>query len=190
LIVLLLSGWVGAISVAAQTPDEDLWLTERAFERAITTKQHEAARPVFHADFLGVDADGSTYTADAYFARRAAESLFFDVEDEPYPGGGSVVGTVLIGSRVQRFSHLWLQTPQGWRLVAAQASPIDPPTSASPGTTRVSSGDETDHIGEYAMRSAAETAIIDALRRVQRAEHASRVIGSPPPSRYPSRRRE
>jgi hypothetical protein len=43
--------------VLAQTPDQDLWLTERAFERAITMKQHDAARPVFHADFLGVDAD-------------------------------------------------------------------------------------------------------------------------------------
>ena len=177
LMVLLLSGCVGAISVLAQTPDEDLWLTERAFERAIATKQHGAARPVFHADFLGVDADGSTYTADAYVVRRAAESLFFDVEDEPYPGGGFVMGTVLIGSSVQRFSHVWLQTPQGWRLVAAQASPIDPPANASPGTTRVSSGDETDHIKDQAMRSAAETAIIDALRRVQRAEHASDANG-------------
>jgi hypothetical protein len=174
--VLLLSGCVSAISVLAQTPDEDLWLAERAFERAITTKQHGAARPVFHADFLGVDADGSTYTADAYVVRRAAESLFFDVEDEPYPGGGVVMGTVLIGGSVQRFSHVWLQTPQGWRLVAAQASSIGP-ANASPDTTRVSSGDETDHIQDQATRSAAETAIIDALRRLQRAEHASDANG-------------
>jgi hypothetical protein len=177
LMVLLLSGCVGAISVLAQTPDEDLWLKERAFERAITTKQHDAVRPVFHADFLGVDADGSTYTADAYVVRRAAESLFFDVEDEPYPGGGVVMGTVLIGSSVQRFSHVWLQTPQGWRLVAAQASSIGPPANASPDTSRVSSGDETDHINDQAIRSAVETAIIDALRRVQRAEHASDANG-------------
>ncbi|MBZ5636986.1 MAG: nuclear transport factor 2 family protein [Acidobacteriia bacterium] len=177
LMALLLSGCVGTIAVPAQTPDEDLWRTERAFERAITTKQHDAAQPAFHADFLGVDADGSTYTADAYVVRRAAESLFFDVEDEPYPGGGAVVGTVLIGSSVQRFSHVWLQTPQGWRLVAAQASPIDPRASASPGTTRVSGGGETDHIKDQAMRSTAETAIIDALGRVQRAEHASDANG-------------
>jgi Domain of unknown function (DUF4440) len=177
LMVLLLPGCVGAISVLAQTPDEDLWLTERAFERAITTKLHDAARPMFHADFLGVDADGSTYTADAYLVRRAAESLFFDVEDEPYPGGGVVMGTVLIGSSVQRFSHVWLQGPQGWRLVAAQASSIGPASNGSPDTTRVSSGDEADNIKDPAIRSAAEAAIIDALRRVQRAEHASDANG-------------
>jgi hypothetical protein len=175
--LLLLSWCAGTISMLAQTPDQDLWLTERAFDRAITTKQYDAARPVFHADFLGVDADGSTYGADAYVVRRAAESLFFDVEDEPYPGGGVTMGTVLIGSSVQRFSHVWLQTPQGWRLVAAQASPIDPPANASPGTTRVSSGDETDHIKDQAIRSAAETEIIDGLRRVQRAEQASDANG-------------
>lgn len=177
LMVWLLSGCVGAISVLAQTPDEDLWLTERAFERAIATKQYDAARSVFYSDFLGVDADGSTYTADTYVVRRAAESLFFDVEDEPYSGGGAVVGTVLIGSSVQRFSHVWLQAPQGWRLVAAQASPIDPPANASPATTRVSSGDVTDHIIDQAIRLANEAAIIDALRRVQRAEHASDANG-------------
>lgn len=53
LMALLLSGCVGTISVPAQTPVEDLWLSERAFERAITTKQHDAARPVFHADGRG-----------------------------------------------------------------------------------------------------------------------------------------
>lgn len=95
---------------------------------------------MFHAHFLGVDADGSTYTADRYIVRRAAESQFFDVEDEPYPGGGVVMGTVLIGSSVQRFSHVWLQTPQGWRLVAAHASPIGARANASPGTTGLSSG--------------------------------------------------
>jgi hypothetical protein len=170
--VLLLSGCLGAISVVAQTPDQDLWRTEKAFEQAITTKQHDAALPMFHADFVGVDADGSTYSTNAYIVRRAAESLFFDVEDEPYPGGGVVMGTVLIGSSVQRFSHVWLQTPQGWRLVAAQASPINPPANALPGPTRVSSGDETDHIKDQASRSPAETPIIEALRRVQQAEHA------------------
>jgi hypothetical protein len=56
--VLFLSGWVGAIWLAGQTADEDLWLNERAFERAITTKQYDAVRPVFYADFLGVDAGG------------------------------------------------------------------------------------------------------------------------------------
>ena len=96
-------------------PTEDIWLTEKAFERAIIAKQDDAARRMFHADFVGVDADGSTYTADAYFVRRAAESLFFDVEDESHPGGGVIIGTLLIGSSVQRFSHVWLQTPQGWR---------------------------------------------------------------------------
>ena len=176
LIALLLSGCVGAISVSAQTPDQDLWLTDRAFERAITTKQYELARPMFHDDFLGVDADGSTYTAEAYFVRRAAESLFFDVEDEPYPGGGVAVGTVLIGNSVQRFSHVWLQTPHGWRLVAANASPIGPRSNAPP-TARVSSGPETDDIKDQGTRSAAESAIIDALRRVQRAEHASDANG-------------
>jgi len=177
LMVLLLCGCVGALSVLAQTPDEDLRRTERAFEKAITTKQYDAARPVFHADFLGVDADGSTYTADAYVVRRAGESLFFGVEDEPYPGGGVVMGTVLIGSSVQRFSHVWLQTPQGWRLVAAQASSVGSAGNASPDRTRVSSGDETDHIQDQAIRSAAEAAIIDALQRVQRAEHASDANG-------------
>jgi ketosteroid isomerase-like protein len=176
LMVLLLSGCLGAISLLAQAPDnQDLWRSEKEFERAITTKQYDAARPMFHADFLGVDADGSGYTADAYLARRAGESLFFDIEDEPYPGGGIAIGTVLIGSSVQRFSHVWLQTPQGWRLVAAQASTIGPRANASPGATRPSSGDETDHIKDQANRSAAESAIIDALRRVQRAEHAKDV---------------
>lgn len=176
LMALLLSGCVGAIPVLAQTSDQDLWLTDRAFERAITTKQYELARPMFHDDFLGVDADGSTYTAEAYFVRRAAESLFFDVEDEPYPGGGVAVGTVLIGNSVQRFSHVWLQTPHGWRLVAAHASPIGPRPNAPP-TARVSGGDETDNIKDRANRSAADTAIIDALRRVQRAEHGSDANG-------------
>ena len=170
--VLLLSGCLGAISVVAQAPDQDLWRTEKAFEQAITAKQQDAALPVFHADFVGVDADGSTYYADAYLVRRAAESLFFDLEDERYPGGGVVMGTVLIGSSVQRFSHVWLQTPQGWRLVAAQASPINPPANASPGPTQVSSGDETSHIKDQASRPAAEAAIIEALRRLQQAEHS------------------
>src|SRR5262249_2745027 len=67
--------------IETQTSDEDLWVAELAFERAITTKHNDAARLMFHADFLGVDADGSTYTADGYFVRRSAESLFFDVED-------------------------------------------------------------------------------------------------------------
>src|SRR6266496_3072940 len=99
---------------------------------------------MFHADFLGVDADGSAYTADGYFGRRAAESLFFDVDDEPYPGGGVVIGTVLIGGSVQRFSHVWLQTPQGWRLVAVQASPIvGLQASAPPSATRSGADERT-----------------------------------------------
>ena len=175
--MLFLSGCLCAISVSAQTPDEDLWLTEGAFERAITTKQYDAARTLFHADFLGVDADGSIYTAATYVARRAAESLFFDVEDELYPGGGVVMGTVLIGSSVQRFSHVWLRTPNGWRLAAAQASPIDPQTNALPRTTRESNGDEGDHVKDQGMGSVTETAILDALRRVQQAEHASDANG-------------
>jgi hypothetical protein len=179
LTVLLLFVRLGASPISAQTPDPDLdlWLAEKAFDRAITTKQYDAARPVFHAEFLGVDADGSTYTADAYVVRRAAESLFFDVEDELYPGGGVTMGTVLIGSSVQRFSHVWLQTPQGWRLVAAQTSPIDPPTNVSPVTTRGSSGDEAERTKVPATRSAAETAIVAALRRVQEAEHGADANG-------------
>ena len=153
--------------------EEDLWRTEIAFERAITAKQHDAARPMFHADFLGVDADGSRYTADDYFGRRAAESLFFDVEDEFHPGGGVVIGTVLVGNSVQRFSHVWLVTPQGWRLVAAQASPIlDPPANASSGATRPG-GDETTYLKDQAVRGAAETAIVEAQRGLLLAENAS-----------------
>ena len=159
--------------ISTQTPDEDLWRTEVAFEMAIETKQHDVARSLFHADFLGVDADGSPYTANAYFVRRAAESLFFDKDGDPHRGGGVVIGTVLIGSNVQRFSHVWLQTSQGWRLAAAQASPIDhSPANTSPGTTSAPSGDQTDHIKDKAVRPAAEAAILDALRTLQRAEHA------------------
>ena len=131
---------------------------------------------MFHKDFLGVDANGSTYTAEVYFARSTAESLFFDVEDEPYPGGGVAMGTVLIGGNVQRFSHVWLQTPQGWRLVATHSSPIGSRPNASP-ATRVTTGDETDHIKDQATRSTTEAAVIDAMRRVQRAERASDANG-------------
>jgi hypothetical protein len=173
--VLSLFGFiiVGAVSAFAQTPDEDLWRTEMAFERTITTKEHDAARPMFHADFLGVDADGSTYTADGYFVRRAAESLFFDVEDEPYPGGGVVVGTVLVGGTVQRFSHIWLQTPQAWRLVAAQASTILELQRNAPAGAPSSGADEATFIKDRATRPTAEAAIVDALRGLVRAEHAS-----------------
>lgn len=158
--------------ITTQASDEDLWLTELAFERAITTKQDDAARSMFHADFLGVDADGATYTADGYFVRRAAESLFFDVEDEPHPGGGVVIGTVLIGGSVQRFSHIWLQTAQAWRLVATQASTIvDLQANAPPAATR-RGADEATFIQDHATRPAAETAVVDALRRLARSEHA------------------
>lgn len=163
--------------VTTQTPDEDLWLTEMSFERAVTTKQHDAAQRMFHTDFVGVDADGSTYAADAYFVRRSAESLFFDVEDESHPGGGVALGTVLIGNSVQRFSHLWLQTAQGWRLVAAQAGPVlDLQANAPPAASRPGA-DEATFIKDQATRPAAETAIVDALRGVVRAEHASNANG-------------
>jgi hypothetical protein len=159
--------------ITTQTPNEDLWLTEMSFERAVTAKQHDAARRMFHTDFVGVDADGSRYTADAYFVCRSAESLFFDVEDESHPGGGVALGTVLIGNGVQRFSHIWLQTAQGWRLAAAQASTIlDLQPNAPPAATRPGA-DEATFIKDQATRPAAEAAIVDALRGVVRAEHAA-----------------
>ena len=164
---------IGAIGAAhAQTTDDDLWAAEQAFERAITTKQANAARPMFHADFVGVDADGTTFTGADYFARRSAETQFFDVDDEAHPGAGVIVGTVLSGGSVQRFSRIWLQTQQGWRLVASQASTIaDRATTGSPATTAPSNEDVTDAIKD-ATTPAAETPIIDALRGLQRAEHA------------------
>jgi hypothetical protein len=164
---------VGAIVAAhAQAADDDLWNTELAFERAITAKQANATRPMFHADFVGVDADGATFTGGDYFVRRSAETQFFDVEDELQPGAGVIIGTVLVGGRVQRFSRIWLQTPQGWRLVASQASTIaDRPTTASPAGTTPSRGDGTYEIQD-ATPPAAQAAIIEALRGVRRAEDA------------------
>jgi hypothetical protein len=160
-------------TITTQTPDENLWLTEMSFERAVTTKQHEAARRMFHSEFVGVDGDGSSYTTDAYFVRRSAESLFFDVDDESYPGGGFAVGTVLIGNSVQRFSHIWLQTAQGWRLVAAQGSTILDLQPTAPPAAIPRGADEATFIKDPATRPAAEAAIVDALRGLVRAEHAS-----------------
>jgi hypothetical protein len=159
--------------VTTQTPDEDLWLTEMSFERAVTTKQHDAAQRMFHTDFVGVDADGSTYAADAYFVRRSAESLFFDVDDEFYPGGGIALGTVLIGNSVQRFSHIWLQTARGWRLVAAQASTIRDLQRNAPAAASRAGADEATFLKDRSTRPAAESAIVDTLRKLVLAEHAS-----------------
>lgn len=170
---------VGTAMLSAQTPDDDPWPAEGAFEEAITAKQTDALLSMFHPDFSGIDSDGSTYSANAYMVRRASEAYFFDVDADRHPGGSVAVGYVLAKGGVQRFSHVWLHSPQGWRLVAAQATAMFPRSATPDGPSRDSGGDQQTFITAQTPwpSGSPEASILDAYRGLVRAEHGRDVNG-------------
>lgn len=161
-------------ALASVTPAaDDVASAERAFERAVVAGQHDAVAQWLHDEFFSVDGGGASHARAEFLATlEPADGSLSDVEVHTAGAAAVVLGTVRRGDDAQRFTHLWIQAPGGWRIVASQvtnivANPPRPPLASAPSPL-----DETSFIKDLTAQSDEQRAVVDAFRLLQKAEHA------------------
>ena len=173
--LFLLIAFLGQIAPAT---DADLAQAEEAFEHAARNRQTETLARLVHQDFFWIDADGTQQTSGG-FLRHIKESADIDVDSNvqtrSYGATAIAFGETRDSPYAQRFTRIWVRTSAGWRLFAYQKTSIVPNQNASQpqaNPAASTSRDETNFIVNTTARTSAEREVVDALRGVQRAEHA------------------
>lgn len=159
------------------TTDAELTDAEQAFEHAAHNRLTETLARLVHQDFFWVDVDGAQQNS-ARFLRRIRESADIDVDSDvqtrSYGTSAIVFGQTSDGPYAVRFTRIWVRTSAGWRLFAYQKTSITPSASSSQPLEQPASRsrNETNFIVNTTARSRAERQVVDALRALNRAEHA------------------
>lgn len=173
--LFLLIALLGQIAPAT---DADLTEAEQAFEHAARNRLTETLARLLHQDYIWIDADGAQQTS-ARFLRHVKESADIDIDSNvrtrSYGATAIAFGETRDGPYAQRFTRIWVRTSAGWRLFAYQKTSITPsPSSSQPQERRPDSPsrDETNFIVNTTARTRAEREVVDAVRAINRAEHA------------------
>jgi len=172
---LLLIALLGQIAPAT---DADLTRAEEAFQHAAHNRLTEILAQMGHPDFFWIDADGAQQTS-ARFLRHVKESADIDIDSNlqsrSYGTTAIVFGETRNGPYAQRFTRIWVRTNAGWRILAYQKTFITPSPSSSQPQERppgLPSRNETNFIVNTMGGGRVEREVVDALRAINRAEHA------------------
>jgi len=133
---------------------------------------------MLHPDFFWIDADGAQQSS-ARFLRHLKESADIDIDSNlqtrSYDTTAIVLGETRNGPYAQRFSRIWVRTNAGWRILAYQKTFVTPGPGSSPPQERPlgsPSRNETNFIVNTMGGGRVEREVVDALRAINRAEHA------------------